>query len=209
MRPQCATVAVVVVSRTEGTVLGVRERFRAGLARQLGRPEGLRGRLVGLRLNKFNRGAVSAAVDATAVGPGQRAADIGFGGGVGLQLLLDRVGDAGHVDGVELSTTMLKAAERRYRAACAERRLTLHAGTLGELPLEDESLDGLITVNTPSTSWRTCRAPSVSSLGCSGQPAGQSSVAQIRSSWLRCRSRPMASGFDPSTRSNGCCSRLD
>ncbi len=128
--------------------MSVRDKFMAGLARQLGRPEGLRGRLVALRLNKGNRGTVSAAVDATGVGSGQRAADIGFGGGIGLQILLDRVGSAGHVDGVELSTTMLKAAERRYRGACAEGRLALHAGTLGELPLEDESLDGLITVNT-------------------------------------------------------------
>jgi len=79
---------------------------------------------------------------------GQVAADIGFGGGVGLRLLLEQVGPKGHVNGVELSLTMLKASERRYRAASAEGRLALQAGSIGDLPLENESLDGLITVNT-------------------------------------------------------------
>jgi arsenite methyltransferase len=128
--------------------MGVRDRFRSGLARQLGRPEGLRGRLIGRGLNKGNRTAVTAAVSATSLGPGQAAADVGFGGGIGLQLLLERVGAGGHVDGVELSDTMLQQARRRYRASCANGSLALHAGTLGELPLEDGSLDGLITTNT-------------------------------------------------------------
>ncbi|MEJ7742096.1 MAG: methyltransferase domain-containing protein [Nocardioidaceae bacterium] len=120
----------------------------SGFARQLGRPEGLRGRLVGVELNRHNRSRVTAAVEATAVRPGQAVADIGFGGGVGLQLLLDRVGTSGHVDGVELSATMLAAAERRYRVARSEGRMALHAGTITDLPLNDGSLDGLITVNT-------------------------------------------------------------
>ena len=128
--------------------MGLRGRLLAGLAKQLGRPEGLRGRVVGRGLNKGNRAAVTAAVEASGVGPGQVAADIGFGGGVGLQLLLDRVGPDGHVHGVELSDTMLRQARRRYAAECAAGRLTLQPGTLGDLPLEDASLDGLVTANT-------------------------------------------------------------
>jgi SAM-dependent methyltransferase len=128
--------------------MGLRDWFRAGLARQLGRPEGLRGRVVGRGLNKGNRGAVTAAVAATGAGPGQVAADVGFGGGLGLQLLLERVGADGHVHGVELSNTMLRSAARRHRAERAAGRLTLHPGTLGDLPLDDDSLDGLITTNT-------------------------------------------------------------
>lgn len=128
--------------------MAIRDRLLAGLARQLSRPEGLPGRLVGRRLNKSNRSTLAAAVEATGLGAGQVAGDIGFGGGAGLQILLDRVGPTGHVHGVELSDTMLAAARRRYQTACAEGRATLRAGTLNDLPLDDGSLDGLITVNT-------------------------------------------------------------
>ncbi len=125
----------------------------AGLARQLGGPTGLRGRLVGRMLNRGNRATVSAAVEATGAAPGDTVADIGFGGGVGLQLLMDRVGlssgeGGGRVHGIELSDTMLRGAERRYREARRHGLLSLQHGALEDLPLADGSLDGLITVNT-------------------------------------------------------------
>jgi arsenite methyltransferase len=128
--------------------MGMRERFMSGLARQLGRPEGIRGRIVGRGLNKGNLATVSAAVAATELGPGQVAADVGFGGGLGLQLLLERVGPQGRVVGVELSDTMRRVAARRFRAECADGRMAIHAGTLGDLPLEGSSVDALITTNT-------------------------------------------------------------
>jgi arsenite methyltransferase len=120
----------------------------AALARQLARPEGLRGRLVGQMLNRGNRGTVSAAVAATEARPGDTVADIGFGGGVGLQLLVDRVRPDGQVHGIELSDTMLGAAERRYETARSSGLLKLQHGTLVDLPFADRSLDGLVTVNT-------------------------------------------------------------
>src|SRR5689334_17488384 len=128
--------------------MSVRDRFMAGFARQLGQPEGLRGRIVGRGLDRGNRSVVTAAVKATQLQPGQTAADVGFGGGLGLRLLLDTVGPDGHVHGVELSSTMLDAARRRHRAELSAGRLTLAAGTLESLPLDDACLDGLITVNT-------------------------------------------------------------
>lgn len=126
----------------------LRERMNSGLARQLGRPEGWRGRIVGRGLNKGNSAAVTAAVAASGAAPGLVAADIGFGGGIGLHLLLDEVGTDGRVIGVELSDTMLKAAQRRHRAECAAGRMALHSGTFDALPIEDASVDALITTNT-------------------------------------------------------------
>ncbi len=107
----------------------------SGLARQLGRPEGWRGRLVARGLNRGNRGTVAAAVDPCELGSGDSAADVGFGGGVGLALLPDRVGTDGHVDGVDLSDTMISTAKRRYREPCAAGRLALRLGNLLDLPL--------------------------------------------------------------------------
>lgn len=120
----------------------------AGIARQLGHPSGLRGRLVGVALNRGNRGFVSAAVQALQPDPAAVVADVGFGGGVGLKFLLDGIGQSGRVHGVEVSETMLSNAARRYRRDIKAGRLALHDGSLTELPFADGALDGVLTVNT-------------------------------------------------------------
>jgi SAM-dependent methyltransferase len=122
--------------------------MHAGLARQLGHPAGLAGRLVGLMMNRRNRRTITAAVDALAPPEGAVVADIGFGGGLGVELLLDRVGSTGRVHAVELSSAMLSRAARRFRDEIANGRLSLHAASLTDLPLRPAALDGAITINT-------------------------------------------------------------
>jgi arsenite methyltransferase len=128
--------------------MGVRERFRARLANQLGHPSGVHGKVIARGLNQGNRSVVLAAVAASQVRPGQSAADLGFGGGVGLRALLDEVGPGGHVHGLEISETMLQGARRRFAPDIAGRRLTLSRGGLTAIPLADASLDAAITTNT-------------------------------------------------------------
>ena len=128
--------------------MGPRQRFLAAGARQLGHPSGWRGRLVGRALNKGNRTLVEAAIGATGVGSGQTGADIGFGGGVGLRLLLDQVGPTGRVHGIDVSTTMVDQAGRAFRDQCAAGTLTLAVGSMTRLPLDADVLDAAITVNT-------------------------------------------------------------
>jgi SAM-dependent methyltransferase len=128
--------------------VGIRQRFFATLAGQLGHPRGVLGRGVARMLNRGNFRAVSAAVEALGVRPGEAVADIGFGGGVGLPLLVDRVGDDGRVYGVDISTSMIDRATRRFRGQVTAGRLRLLAGSLAALPLPDHTLDGAITVNT-------------------------------------------------------------
>jgi arsenite methyltransferase len=128
--------------------MGIRERFLVGTARQLGHPDGWRGQLVGRMLNRANRAFVAAAVEATGLASGATAADVGFGGGVGLGLLLDRVAPGGRVYAVDRSTTMVEQARRRFAEEWAAGRLELSRGSVVDLPLADDSLDALITVNT-------------------------------------------------------------
>jgi arsenite methyltransferase len=103
---------------------------------------------MGSMLNRGNRAAVTAAVEALAVEPGQVAADIGFGGGLSLALLLDRVGPTGRVHGLDISRTMLDRARRKHRGPVADGRLILHAASMTDLPLADASVDAAMTVNT-------------------------------------------------------------
>lgn len=120
----------------------------AGFAAQLGKPAGLRGMVVGTMLNRTNRAMTAVAVDTLELEPGATAADLGFGGGVGLALLLERVGPQGRVLGVDISPTMVKRAAGRFDRDISTGRMKLQLGSLTKLPLEDGSVQGAITVNT-------------------------------------------------------------
>jgi arsenite methyltransferase len=118
------------------------------LARQLGGPHGPFGGLVARRLNRFNRTSLTAAVDLLAPPPGSAVADVGFGGGLGLELLADRSGADGVVHGVDPMPAMVKMARRRHRGLVDAGRLRLHETTADALPMGDDALDGAISNNT-------------------------------------------------------------
>jgi ubiquinone/menaquinone biosynthesis C-methylase UbiE len=124
------------------------QRFTRALARQLGRPSGPGGWLVARRLNRNNREMVLAAVDACRPTPGARVADVGFGGGVGLALLLPRVSPGGRVIGVDVSKTVVDRARWVFRHEVKAGTLHVQEGSADALPLPDASVDALITVNT-------------------------------------------------------------
>ncbi|MBA3369446.1 MAG: class I SAM-dependent methyltransferase [Geodermatophilaceae bacterium] len=128
--------------------MNVRGSLTAGLAKQLGAPTGLRGRLVGAMLNRANRNTVAQAVAELSLPSDAFVADVGFGGGIGLQLLLDEVAGSGQVHGVELSETMLASAARRHRGDIEIGRLHLHEASMTRLPLPDHCLDGVLSINT-------------------------------------------------------------
>lgn len=128
--------------------MGLRQRVLATVAGQLGRPHGLVGRGVAVLLNRGNRQAVAGAVDAAQAMAGKTVADIGFGGGLGLDLFLRRVGSQGTVYGVEVAEDMLTRARARFGTQIAAGQLRLVNGSLTALPLDDRSLDAAISVNT-------------------------------------------------------------
>jgi arsenite methyltransferase len=132
----------------ETDAVTIRERLLRVAAGQLGHPRGPLGRVVGRALNRGNRRSIAAAVDLLPPDPAPVLADLGFGGGEGLRLLLDRAGASGVVHGVDVSTTMVAAAHRRFARQLTAGRLQLHAGSLTALPLPDAVLTGAITVNT-------------------------------------------------------------
>ncbi len=128
--------------------MALRDRALRMVAGQLGRPSGALGRLVARRLNRGNRAVVTAAVEAARPAPGAAVAEVGFGGGLGVSLLLDRVAPDGVVHGVEISETMLARAGRVFRREVADGRLQLHRATMDRLPQPDGSLDAVVSTNT-------------------------------------------------------------
>ncbi|TFV55161.1 methyltransferase domain-containing protein [Mycobacterium sp. PS03-16] len=126
----------------------IRDRLMTMVAGQLGRPHGALSGVVAGALNRGNGQAIATAVASSRVPAGGTAADIGFGGGTGLRLLVDAVGTGGTVYGVEISDEMLDRARRAFRREIDSDRLALRRGSLTALPFEDAALDSAITVNT-------------------------------------------------------------
>lgn len=122
--------------------------FSSILSRQLGAPRGILGRLVAKRLNTSNRSVIAAAVETLGLAGGETVADIGFGGGLGLDLLLARVGETGQVNGVEPSPDMIALARSAHSTQVSSGRLHLHRATMQSLPFADRQLDAWISLNT-------------------------------------------------------------
>src|SRR5690242_10855491 len=126
----------------------LRDRLLAVVAGQLSRPHGVFSPFVARALNRGNEKLIAGTIDAAGIRPGAAAADVGFGGGLGLRLLLDRIGDDGVVHGVEIADDMLRRAESQFSGDVRSGRLRVSRGSLTELPLDDGAVDALITVNT-------------------------------------------------------------
>jgi SAM-dependent methyltransferase len=120
-------------------------RLRRLLSDQLSRPSGLAGRVVAAGMNRGNRGFNARAIDLLDVRAGARVLDLGFGGGLTFAPLLGR---GATVVGVDRADDMVAAARNRHRADVDAGRLSLHTGEVRALPLEDASVDRVLTVNT-------------------------------------------------------------
>lgn len=87
------------------------------------------------------------AIDVLAPRQADAVLEIGFGPGVGIEMLAKQL-SGGHVRGVDPSAAMLRAAERRNRAAIRDGRVVLRLAAAHEMPFDGASFDGAIAVNS-------------------------------------------------------------
>jgi ubiquinone/menaquinone biosynthesis C-methylase UbiE len=85
-----------------------------------------------------------AALDLLAPGPGEDILEIGFGPGRTLGLLVER---GARVTGVDVSEEMIRLAGRRNSELVRTGALTLHRGDGVTLPLDDNSVDAVLSVH--------------------------------------------------------------
>lgn len=116
------------------------------LGRQLARPEGGGGALVGRAMSLANRAPYRLAIEALRPAQKDRVLEIGFGPGAGIAELAERM-PGGHVAGIEGSPAMLRLATARNRAAIAGGQVDLREGDFRDLPWADASFDGVLAVN--------------------------------------------------------------
>lgn len=110
---------------------------------QFGRPTGRAATVVALILNAVNKPLNRATVDALQLTGGEHVVDLGFGGGIAFPALLRAVGTNGRVTGVERSTELVTRALARGRG-----RVQVLEGSAEKLPLAENSVNALMTVNT-------------------------------------------------------------
>jgi ubiquinone/menaquinone biosynthesis C-methylase UbiE len=112
-----------------------------------GRPKGVMGRLGGVIMARMNRDAAAQVIDLLDVRPDERILEVGFGPGVGVQLLLHRIPTV-WVAGVDQSQEMVEQAAARNADALRTRRADLRYGSVDRLPFADETFDKVLAVNS-------------------------------------------------------------
>ncbi|MGN8247242.1 arsenite methyltransferase [Cellulomonas soli] len=79
-----------------------------------------------------------------ALHPGERVLDLGSGGGIDVLLSARRVGPTGHAIGVDMTPEMLELARANAERAGLD-NVEFRAGTIEDLPLDDASVDVVIS----------------------------------------------------------------
>jgi arsenite methyltransferase len=115
------------------------------IARQLARPQGFPGRVIGRLMNWHNADMNAFAVQCLELEASDHVLEIGFGGGLNLSTLLQ---SAAFVAGVDHSADVIDWAKAKYREAIATGRAEFRAGRVEALPFEAASFDKVCTVNT-------------------------------------------------------------
>lgn len=116
------------------------------LVGQFGKPSGLLGRLVGRIMARKNRAQNEFSVEVLGVQPTDRILEIGFGHGVGIEMIAEKASD-GYVAGIDHSDAMLEQASGRNRRFIDKGTVELREGSVSELPFPYGHFDKAITVN--------------------------------------------------------------
>jgi ubiquinone/menaquinone biosynthesis C-methylase UbiE len=115
------------------------------IARQLARPSGLPGWLIGHLMNRRNVKMNAFAIRQLAINPTDRVLEVGFGGGATLSHLIK---NAGFVAGLDRSRDVIRRANSKFSQAVAAGRAAFHESTVEVLPFDASSFEKAITVNT-------------------------------------------------------------
>jgi SAM-dependent methyltransferase len=139
------------MARHREQAMALKRALIAAIVGQFGRPRGTAGSVAGwvMAHRPSNRQRNSWVVSLLDVQPTDRVLEIGFGPGLAIAELSRRVGDAGHVYGIDHSQVMLRQASRRNASAIAAGRVTLSRASVDQLPPSlGGPFDAILTVNS-------------------------------------------------------------
>lgn len=96
---------------------------------------------------RMNRRMVRRVIELLDVQPGDRVLEIGFGPGVGIELLASAAA-SGRVAGIDPSAEMLRQATARNAQAIGTGRVELRRGSVERLPFSPATFDKALTINS-------------------------------------------------------------
>ncbi|XKM38307.1 class I SAM-dependent methyltransferase (plasmid) [Rhizobium ruizarguesonis] len=123
-----------------------RNEFWANAGRQLRRPRGKLGWVLGHLMSVINWKPYQLAIGKLEISASDAVLELGFGSGRGLKYLLELV-PSGTVAAVDHSDVMLDMARRKNADAVRSHRLLLHQGSFSPLPYANDSFDHIVLVN--------------------------------------------------------------
>jgi len=115
--------------------------------RAFGRPQGVLGRLGGVIMARTNDQMAQRAVELLDVRSSDKVLEIGFGPGVGIQLLASAV-STGRVAGIDFSEEMVEQAKTRNATNIGTGRVELRRGSVERLPYENATFDRAMAINS-------------------------------------------------------------
>jgi ubiquinone/menaquinone biosynthesis C-methylase UbiE len=119
----------------------------SALMRMFGRPRGALGRLGGIIMARTNGEFARSAIGLLDVQPDDRVLEVGFGPGVGIEILA-KSAPAGHVAGVDCSGEMVEQAAARNAGAIERGVVDLRHGSVETLPFDDGAFDAALAINS-------------------------------------------------------------
>jgi ubiquinone/menaquinone biosynthesis C-methylase UbiE len=117
------------------------------LMRMFGRPKGILGRLGGIVMVRTNQKCAAWVIDLLGIQPNDSVLEVGFGPGVGIELLA-RLVSGGYVAGIDPSEEMIEQAKARNVKAIERGRLDLRYGSAESLPFEGNTFTKALAINS-------------------------------------------------------------
>jgi ubiquinone/menaquinone biosynthesis C-methylase UbiE len=119
------------------------------VAAQFGKPSGFLGILAGFIManRSSNRERIEWGISLLDIQPADHVLEIGFGPGVGIQIMCDLVTN-GIVYGIDHSELMVRKASERNKKATESGKAKLMLASVANLPSFDHPIDKVIDINT-------------------------------------------------------------
>ncbi|WP_431801174.1 class I SAM-dependent methyltransferase [Halobacillus andaensis] len=110
-------------------------------------PSGVLGEAAGYLMAATTKGRNQWTISQLEIKPEDILLEIGYGPGVGIKECSALI-ESGKIEGIDISTTMKKQAERKNKQFIKQGKVKLLSGTVKDLPSEENTYDKIFSVNS-------------------------------------------------------------